>query len=57
MSSKVKTVYICSKCGFESGKWTGRCAGCGEWNTMEEDVIIPSKASSVSIISTFPKLL
>lgn len=50
MSSKVKTVYICSKCGFESGKWTGRCAGCGEWNTMEEDVIIPSKASSVSVV-------
>ena len=49
MSPKVKTVYICSKCGFESAKWTGKCPGCGEWNTMEEDVVVPSKTSSESV--------
>ena len=55
MSPKVKTVYICSKCGFESAKWTGKCPGCGEWNTMEEDVVVPSKASSVSVSRTTAK--
>lgn len=31
-----KKMYICSKCGAESLKWTGKCNTCGEWNTMEE---------------------
>ena len=35
---KLKTVYICSNCGFRSPKWNGRCQSCGEWNSFEEDV-------------------
>lgn len=38
MASKTKVVYICSECGYESAKWYGSCPGCGEWNTMLEDV-------------------
>ncbi len=38
MAEVKKTVFICSTCGFESPKWNGRCPGCGEWNTMEEEV-------------------
>lgn len=38
MPSKSKTVYICSQCGAESPKWNGRCASCGEWNTMVEEI-------------------
>ncbi len=34
--AKSKSVYICSSCGYEAGKWFGRCPSCGEWNTMEE---------------------
>ena len=34
----VKSVYICSNCGYESAKWFGKCPSCGEWNTMEEHV-------------------
>ena len=45
MPPKAKTVYICRECGYESPKWLGKCAGCGSWNTMEEDVVMPSKAS------------
>lgn len=33
---KIKTVYICSSCGYKSPKWAGRCTTCGEWNTFEE---------------------
>ena len=39
MARKVKTVYICSQCGFESSKWNGRCQRCGEWNTFEEQEV------------------
>lgn len=35
---KVKTIFICQSCGSHSPKWMGRCPGCGEWNTMIEEV-------------------
>ena len=38
MAVKSKTVFVCSECGYESPKWIGKCAGCGAWNTMTEDV-------------------
>jgi DNA repair protein RadA/Sms len=28
--------YICSSCGSESLKWSGKCSICGEWGTLEE---------------------
>lgn len=39
MAGKLKSVYICSQCGFESSKWNGKCPSCGEWNTFEEEII------------------
>mgnify|MGYP005754092619 CR=1 FL=1 len=38
MAQKSKAVYVCSSCGYESAKWYGKCPGCGEWNTMEEEI-------------------
>ena len=35
---KTLTTFTCSQCGHESPKWLGRCAGCGEWNTLVEEV-------------------
>jgi len=29
-----KTVFICSDCGSEYGKWQGQCADCKAWNTL-----------------------
>jgi DNA repair protein RadA/Sms len=34
--SRPATIHVCSACGHESPRWTGRCAGCGEWNTLIE---------------------
>ena len=39
MAGKLKTIYICSQCGYESSKWNGKCPSCGEWNTFEEEVV------------------
>ncbi|MDD5796838.1 MAG: DNA repair protein RadA [Oscillospiraceae bacterium] len=46
MASKIKSVYICSECGYESPKWYGKCPGCGEWNTMNEEIKDTSKSSA-----------
>lgn len=44
--AKSKSLYICSECGHESAKWYGKCPGCGEWNTMNEQVVSVSTGSS-----------
>ena len=44
--AKIKSVYICSECGYESPKWYGKCPGCENWNTMNEEIKETSKASS-----------
>lgn len=45
MATKSKTVFVCSECGYETPKWAGKCPGCGEWNTMVEDVRLPQKSA------------
>ncbi len=35
--SKKKTVYSCTSCGRHHIRWAGKCSGCGEWNTLEEN--------------------
>ena len=45
MATKSKTVFVCGECGYEPPKWVGKCPGCGEWNTMVEDVRLPQKAA------------
>ncbi|MFH1227479.1 MAG: DNA repair protein RadA [Planctomycetota bacterium] len=36
-----KTVYVCQKCGASSPKWVGRCAECGEWGSLAEEIMAP----------------
>lgn len=48
MAGKAKSVYICSECGYESPKWFGCCPGCGEWNTMNEEIKAPAAPASKS---------
>ncbi len=45
--AKPRTVHRCSECRAEAPKWTGRCPGCGEWNTLVEDVEQVSAAAPV----------
>jgi DNA repair protein RadA/Sms len=42
--AKVKKIFICAECGATSPKWMGRCPGCGEWNTIQEEVIVRETA-------------
>ncbi len=36
--AKLKLKYVCTECGYESGKWLGRCPTCESYNTMTEEV-------------------
>jgi len=36
--TKVKKLYVCGQCGYESAKWLGKCPDCGAWNTFSEEI-------------------
>lgn len=38
--AKIKTRYVCSECGYETGKWLGKCPLCGKFNTISEEIAI-----------------
>ncbi len=48
MASKVKSVYVCSSCGYETAKWLGQCPKCKEWSTLEEEVRTVSPSSKTN---------
>ena len=62
MASKTKSVFVCTECGYISPKWAGKCTGCGEWNTMQEEIQTQDKnaakrASSALINAAIPQRL
>ncbi|RKM61212.1 DNA repair protein RadA [Butyrivibrio sp. CB08] len=42
MATKIKSVFFCQSCGYESSKWMGQCPGCREWNTFVEETVKPA---------------
>jgi DNA repair protein RadA/Sms len=38
MAKLARAGYVCQSCGAASSRWTGKCAACGEWNTLIEEV-------------------
>lgn len=37
------TVFFCNECGYESGKWLGKCPSCNNWNSFVEEKVIKDK--------------
>jgi DNA repair protein RadA/Sms len=35
--TRTLVAYACTACGHRTPKWLGRCPGCGEWNTLDEE--------------------
>ncbi len=31
--------FVCQSCGYAAPKWLGKCPDCGEFNTMQEEVV------------------
>jgi DNA repair protein RadA/Sms len=46
--ARARTTYVCGRCGHEALAWSGRCAGCGEWNTLEEKRVAPKGSRAVA---------
>lgn len=32
--------YVCTNCGASYTSWAGKCAQCGEWNTLQEEAVL-----------------
>jgi DNA repair protein RadA/Sms len=38
--------FVCAECGYETGKWMGKCPACGNWNTLTEVEKVPKEATA-----------
>ena len=47
--AKAQKIFTCSACGASTSKWSGRCEGCGEWNTISEDTPLSAGPASKSL--------
>ena len=41
------TQFVCSECGYTAPKWLGKCPDCGNFNTMQEEVVRTEVAAPV----------
>ena len=44
--AKIKSVFVCNECGYESAKWLGKCPACNAWNSFFEEKISKDSKSS-----------
>ncbi len=48
---KLKTLYVCSNCAFQSTKWMGKCPECEAWNSFAEETVNVGKADKISSVA------
>jgi DNA repair protein RadA/Sms len=36
---KLRTIFACQTCGYQSPRWLGRCPDCQGWNTLVEEPV------------------
>ncbi len=46
--AKAKSRFVCQSCGAVHPRWTGRCEGCGGWNSITEEQVSDGGPRSVS---------
>lgn len=49
--AKLKKVYFCTDCGYETPKWLGKCPACGAWNTIVEHTVAKESSSPARVVS------
>ena len=54
--AKVKKVFFCTECGYETPKWLGKCPACNAWNTITEHVVAKESSSIASRIAAVPRI-
>ncbi len=50
--SRPRIAHVCSSCGTHHPKWAGQCTGCGEWNTLVEEVV--STGGEATLVASAP---
>jgi DNA repair protein RadA/Sms len=40
--AKIKSIYVCQNCGARQPRWLGQCPGCGQWNSLVEELERPA---------------
>lgn len=57
-TAKVRSVYVCQKCGRQSPRYMGRCPGCSEYNTIVEETLERTNGRARIVLpNTTPRLL
>ena len=36
--AKLKTKFVCQKCGYSTARWIGKCPECESWNSFVEEI-------------------
>ena len=54
--ASTKKIYSCNNCGAKYPKWMGQCSQCGEWNTVDEEIIQSKNKSEPNITLNKSKL-
>ena len=49
--AKLKKVYFCTDCGYETPKWLGKCPACGAWSTIAEHTVAKENSSPTRVVS------
>ena len=52
----IKKNFSCNNCGAKYPKWMGQCIQCGEWNTIEEEIIKSKKIPVQKILENNSKV-
>jgi DNA repair protein RadA/Sms len=55
--SKLRTVFVCQGCGFQTTRWMGKCPDCQEWNTLVEErlELTPARERGASAATMGPQ--
>jgi DNA repair protein RadA/Sms len=40
--------FACSECGQSTGRWLGRCPGCGSFGTLVDETAVPSRSKGAA---------
>ena len=51
MSKSPRSAFRCSECGWETGKWVGRCGECQAWGSVAEAAVVQTGRTVASAVT------
>ncbi len=48
---KLKTLYVCQNCSYQTTKWMGKCPECEGWNSFAEETVNVGKTDKISTVA------